>query len=392
MLRDVTLSVLVVDDEIIIARNLEQILERMGLKVVDIACSGEEAIELAHKFKPDLIYMDIRLNGDLDGIETAQIISDELNIPVIFLTAYADEQTLTRAKDTAPYGYLVKPVSERDIQIITNVAIGRHRTEMKLRLAKRQLQEANENLEAQVQARTAKLATQIELLASANKQLEQFAFIASHDLKEPLRKISTFGQMLESSDRDNLSSQGQEYLSYMLKSGHRMQELLDSLLLYSRLSIQKHKTQPTNLNHVVMEVCSDLELKITECNAQIDAEPLPTITADKAQFRQLFQNLIDNSLKYRKADVAPIIHITANKDPQTAGWTIDISDNGIGFEPEYSEQVFEVFRRLHGKNEYSGTGMGLAICRKIAERHHGRLTASGEADKGATFSIYLPAE
>jgi PAS domain S-box-containing protein len=225
-------------------------------------------------------------------------------------------------------------------------------------------------------------------LQSSNDELQHFAFIASHDLNEPLRKIHSFGSLLLQGDYGKLDARGEEYLEYMLSAATRMSSLLDSLLSYSRVISKAKPFEAVDLNQTLIAVLDDLEIAIRDANGAVDVDELPTIQAEPAQMRQLFQNLIGNSLKYAKSDEAPVINITAELSKHNV--TIEIADNGIGFEPEYTSQVFEMFRRLHGRKEYSGTGVGLAICKKIVERHGGSIKAIGEPNKGAIFIIKLP--
>jgi PAS domain S-box-containing protein len=225
-------------------------------------------------------------------------------------------------------------------------------------------------------------------LQSSNDELQHFAFIASHDLNEPLRKIHSFGSLLLEGDYGKLDERGQEYLNYMMAAATRMSSLLESLLSYSRVMSEAKPFETVDLNQIVVAVLSDLEIAIDDVGGSVNYDDLPTIQAEPAQMRQLFQNLIGNSLKYAKSNVPPVIMITAEVSKHNV--TITIADNGIGFEPEYTAQVFEMFRRLHGRKEYSGTGVGLAICKKIVERHGGAINATGRPGIGATFEVKLP--
>ncbi len=223
-------------------------------------------------------------------------------------------------------------------------------------------------------------------LQASNQELEQFAFIASHDLKEPLRKIISFGRIIKDEVEDKLSEQSREFLGYMLNATERMQTLLESLLSYSRVTSRAKPFEDVDLSDVVKDVVSDLQLLINESHAIIECDKLPTVKADKVQMHQLFQNLIGNSLKYRKEDVPPHIKIFS-EEPDIYSVKITVRDNGIGFEQEHDSKIFEMFKRLHGRNEYEGIGVGLAICRKIVERHSGTITAVSKTNEGAKFTI-----
>ena len=226
-------------------------------------------------------------------------------------------------------------------------------------------------------------------LSRSNKELEQFAYIASHDLQEPLRKISAFGSRLASKYTDALDEQGLDYLRRMQNAAVRMQHLIDGLLTYSRVTTKAQPFSLVDLSVIVNEVLGDLETKIKDTGATVECSVNATIGADPLQMRQLFQNLIGNALKYHAPGIAPVVSVrAATEGPRCS---ITVSDNGIGFEQQYAEQIFGVFVRLHGRSsEYEGSGIGLSVCRKIVERHGGTITARSEPGKGTTFTAVLP--
>jgi GAF domain-containing protein/CheY-like chemotaxis protein len=225
-------------------------------------------------------------------------------------------------------------------------------------------------------------------LARSNEELQQFAFIASHDLQEPLRKIKTFGERLKATCGDALTEQGQDYLERMQNATRRMQALIEDLLTLSRVTTRAKPFERVDLNQVTREVLSDLEISILQTEARIEVEDLPTVHADPLQMRQLLQNLIGNALKFHRQGISPIIKIYARQDASQQGQLI-IEDNGIGFDEKYLARIFNVFQRLHGRNEYEGTGMGLAIARKIVERHSWSITADSQLGQGAKFIVSL---
>lgn len=232
-----------------------------------------------------------------------------------------------------------------------------------------------------------------EDLARSNHELEQFAYVASHDLQEPLRKIRAFSERLTTRLDDQLDPTSKDYLQRMENAAERMQTLINDLLSFSRVTTRAQPFQEVDLNIVLREVISDLEVRIEQTKALISVPYLPLIQAERYQIRQLLLNIIGNALKYNKHDVPPRIDISAEQTVDSDGGesvVIRISDNGIGFDEQYAERIFGVFQRLHTRREYQGTGMGLAICRKIVERHNGTLTATGVVDQGATFTIHLP--
>lgn len=237
-------------------------------------------------------------------------------------------------------------------------------------------------------------------LQQSNQELEDFAAIASHDLQEPLRKIQAFGERLKTQYSQSLTHEGQDYLERMQTAAKRMQILINDLLSVSRITTRAKPFVRVNLNEVIQEVLSDLEIQIQQVKAQITVEELPTIDADPLQMRQLLQNLLSNALKFHQPDIPPIILIRSQiftavcpdgtNLSQNARCQITITDNGIGFDSNYVDRIFTVFQRLHSSNEYEGTGIGLAICRKIAERHGGNITATSVPGQGSTFAIVFP--
>lgn len=265
------------------------------------------------------------------------------------------------------------------------------------RVHAQQLGATNAHLETLVEKRTAELIQSNEGLRRSNEELERFASVASHDLQEPLRKLQAFSDRLLDKYRGELDAVGQQYLDRMQQSAQRMRRLIDDLLHYSRVSTKPQVYVPVELQQIFNEVLGDLERRIEETDAKIESEPLPRIEADPLQMRQLFQNILGNALKFRHADMSPHIRITCRwleeaGRSQPPWCEIRIADNGIGFDEIYLDRIFHVFQRLHGRSEYEGTGMGLAICRRIVERHRGELTAHSVLGEGATFIITLPVE
>lgn len=225
-----------------------------------------------------------------------------------------------------------------------------------------------------------------ELLRS-NQELGQFAYVASHDLQEPLRKIRSFTELLASRYQGQLDERADRYIRYITDGANRMQGLISDLLSYSRVGRAELKIQATHLESVIHQVKDDLETIIRTNNAVITVESMPTIYADPTQLRQLIQNLLSNAIKYCQADI-PRVHIGASQG--NGVWTISIQDNGIGIDPQFSDRIFVIFQRLHNRDEYSGTGIGLAICKKIVERHGGQIWVDSQAGQGSTFSFTLP--
>lgn len=237
-------------------------------------------------------------------------------------------------------------------------------------------------------------------LARSNSELQQFASIASHDLQEPLRKIQTFSNRLKDKYSTELTDQGRDYLKRMQNAAERMQTLIDDLLILSRVTTKAQPFVAVNLNQITQEVLSDLEIRIQQCDNCVTVSELPTIDADPVQMRQLLQNLISNALKFHYPGQTQLIKVYSQKLENTENTTrgssslewleIIVEDNGIGFDEKYLDRIFNVFQRLHTRSEYEGTGMGLAICRKIAERHGGSITGKSTLGQGAKFIVTLP--
>jgi PAS domain S-box-containing protein len=280
-------------------------------------------------------------------------------------------------------------------------------------------------LELQVQERTQELAAMNEELAAVNEEyiatneelsdsnnlllqsnlnLQQFAYVASHDLQEPLRKIQSFSNLLTTRYGEQLGD-GIDYLRRMQSAARRMTALIEDLLAFSRITTIKERTETVSLSRVIQDVLTDLELTITESSAQIQVGNLPDVQGDRTQLNQLFLNLISNALKFRKPDQNPALAISSEivsghglpaslsgVRPAESFYKIDVSDNGIGFDQQYAERIFQLFQRLHGRSEYAGTGIGLAICERVASNHGGGITATSQAGHGATFSVFLPAD
>lgn len=271
----------------------------------------------------------------------------------------------------------------------------------------------NKDLEQRVDERTQELKDEINerkkaeedlrllmaKLERSNRELEDFAFVASHDLQEPLRKVQAFGDRLKAACGDELSDQARNYLERMQAAAGRMQILIKDLLTFSRVASKAQPFVQVDMNQIADEVLSDLEVTIENLSAKVEVGHLGQIEADPLQMRQLIQNLVGNALKFHKKDQTPVIRIYSDiSESRPVGTNLEqealhfiIEDNGIGFEQKYAERIFTVFQRLHGRSEYDGTGLGLAVCRKIVERHGGIIEALGEPDKGAKFFVTLPA-
>jgi len=634
--------ILVVEDERLVALDIRNTLTSLGYVVTADVCSGAEAIKTAGETHPDLVLMDIRLEGDMDGVEAATEIRARFDIPVVYLTAYSDDETLERAKITEPYGYIIKPIQDRELQTTIEISLYRHEMEGKLRESERWLattlrcigdgvittdtdghvrsmnpvaealtgwrvgealgrdvadifavldegtrervenpirrvlqsgvalgltshflrdqcggetpiddstapikddkgnmvgvvlafHDVTERKQAEqvlretanqlkgllnaipevllienekheivwandgarhllnikegdrsvvpievteqlikghkdivirkvkhegmalecksrilsdsrgttvlsmltdvtkldellqtmlavtpsqteeesrggevnvlsllsdvselekVAAHWSKIAEENEQKAVAlersNAELEQFAYVASHDLQEPLRMVASYTQLLARRYQGRLDADADEFIGYAVDGATRMQGLIQGLLAYSRVSTHTTDFEPTDSEAAFDQAIADLRKAVEESGAVVTHERLPTVMADETQLGQLFQNLIGNAIKFH-GEQPPRVHISAEQ--QGNEWVFAVRDNGIGIDPEYSERIFIVFQRLHGKADYPGTGIGLAICKKIVERHGGRIWIESSAGQGSTFYFTIP--
>ncbi|MEZ0607043.1 PAS domain-containing protein [Fibrella sp. WM1] len=302
------------------------------------------------------------------------------------INAHTKQQQLIRARGQATFDIHGKPL--RIAGITQDVTLDR------------QLQLALEN---EVQNRTQELAEANTLLTHSNDNLQQFAYVASHDLQEPLRKIQAFGDILKTQYAAGLG-EGADLLERMQAASSRMSILIRDLLNYSRITTRREADAPVPLNQVVSAVLTDLELIISETGAQLHIGPLPTVTGDQGQLGQLFQNLLANAMKFHRSGTPPIVDVRSQLVAAEAlptgvrparlvstYYRLDVIDNGIGFDQKYADRIFQVFQRLHGKQQFAGTGIGLAICEKVVVNHGGAIMATSQPGQGATFSIYLPA-
>ncbi|MBV9962467.1 MAG: response regulator [Parafilimonas sp.] len=385
--------ILIVDDKKENLFSLKTLLQ-LNLYEVDTAMSGEEALKKILKTEYELIILDVQMPG-MDGYEVAENItgySKSKDIPILFLSAVnIDKRFVTKGYNSGGVDYVTKPF-DPDLLLL------KIKTFARLYRQTKELNDIKLNLEKKVEERTAELKALNEELEVSNAELQQYAFIASHDLQEPLRKIITFSQIVK--ERFIVgNNDAVQYLNRIVTSSERMRSLINDLLNYSKLSVSP-KFVVTPLNSIVQDVINDLELAIREKNARLIVKQLPSIEVIPDQMRQVFQNIISNALKFSKQDEQPQIEIwsepaTPESDDGLVAednhyCRIFISDNGIGFNEQYLDKIFTMFQRLHGKAEYEGTGIGLSIVKKIVEKHQGSVTAKSIEGEGATFVITLP--
>jgi PAS domain S-box-containing protein len=238
-------------------------------------------------------------------------------------------------------------------------------------------------------AAAAALLQKVEELARSNAELGQFAYTASHDLQEPLRMVASYTQLLSRRYAGRLDSDADEFIAFAVDGASRMQRLIEDLLTYSRVGTKGAELIDVSSEAALRQALANLRASIEESGALVTNDPLPAVHADETQLGQLFQNLVGNAIKYRGSDL-PHVHVSATRNGKT-GWTFAVADNGIGIDPQYFERIFGVFQRLHGREKYSGTGIGLAICKKIVERHGGTISVESQPGRGSTFRFTLVA-
>ena len=398
------IKILVVDDREDNLFSIETVLEKDNYTIVK-ANSGRAALKILLKeFDFSLILMDVQM-PDLNGFETATIIyeRDKLKgIPIIFITAHnQEEEYIFKGYRMGGVDYIYKPVNAELLRAKVGVFVELYRKNRQLIVHEKKLLNANRSLQKEIEERKLSeekikllnkqlIANNAHLLA-INEELDRFAYVASHDLQEPLRKIMVFSdKILRTQDSP---AEMEKYLRKIVGSSQRMQSLINDLLQFSRHTVQTNDFVNVDLNEVVKEAMLELEIEIEKNNAQVIMDDLPVIWAIPPLIRQLFYNLISNAIKFRKKDTVLSITISGEKIKNHLDvnyYRLSVSDNGIGFDPAYADDIFVIFKRLHSYHEYQGSGVGLSICKKIVDKHNGFIRAIGKPGEGAVFIIELP--
>jgi light-regulated signal transduction histidine kinase (bacteriophytochrome) len=407
-------KILIVDDREDNLLSIETILEPDGYTLIK-ANSGRQALKiLLQEYDFAMIMMDVKM-PNLNGFETASLIYEReklKHIPIIFITAnnYGDENMYKGYKAGA-VDYIYKPINPDVLRAKVSVLIDLYKKNIQLIAQEKKLVAINKSLELEIQERMAseekvkqlnkQLLENIASLEQANKDLDRFAFMASHDLQEPLRKIRTFSDRLFVKYKEQLDDDGKSNLHRIQRAAERMQNLITDILTFSKLSSEKVDFIDSDMNKLVNEVLGDMEEEMKVKNAYVELTALPKLRVNPGLMKPLFQNLIGNAMKYCKKDQAPRIKIKADistKDSNYNGHStkrycrIFIEDNGIGFDQRYAEEIFGMFKRLHRNSEFEGTGIGLALCKKIVEQHNGYISARSKVGEGSTFIISLPVQ
>ena len=370
-------SILIVDDVSVNLQLVTAQLEARGYLAL-VARSGREAIQRAEFAQPDLILLDVVMPG-MDGFETCRRLKQSdvtRDIPVIFMTALTETDDKVEGFRAGGVDYVTKPLNAEEV-------LARVDTHLTLYALRQQLAAQNQQLRQEIAAREQVQAA----LRRSNAELEQLAYVASHDMQEPLRMIASYLQLVADRYGDALDADGHEFIGYAVDGAKRMQALISDMLAYSRVSTRARPFQPTDSARIVATAERHLQIAIEEGGAEIERGELPVVLGDEVQLLQLFQNLIGNAIKFR-GHAAPRVRVTA--EPADDGWCFSVGDNGIGIAPEYFERIFVLFQRLHGRKEYPGTGIGLALCKRIVERHGGRIWVESTTGQGSVFRFTLP--
>lgn len=411
MKKSFKVKILLVDDRENNLLSMESILWKDGYDIVR-ANSGREALKILLKdFDFTLILMDVEM-PELNGFETATMIYQReklRHIPIIFITAHSyGDENLFKGYKAGAVDYIYKPIQPELLRAKVSVFVELYKKNHQLIAQEQKLIAINKSLEIEIKDRISsetrarelnkQLLENIAQLESTNRELDRFAYMASHDLQEPLRKIRIFSERIAETYGSVIGEEGQLFIEKMQSACIRMQNLIDDILAFSKISVEKESLAMVNLNKLVEEVIADIDQSIKSSEAVIQVDKLPELTVSPELMKSLFQNLISNSLKYSQKGVPPRVHIFAKVDEPLGGdagtarryWRIYVQDNGLGFEQQYADQVFTMFKRLHAGPEYKGTGIGLAICKKIVEEHHGHISARSAVNEGTTFTISLP--
>jgi signal transduction histidine kinase len=410
MTTDTTVKILLVDDKKENLLSLQVILDNLGYKFVE-ANSGKEALRILLRDQDfAIILMDVQM-PIMDGIETAELIrsSDKLkHVPIIFLTANMNTtEYIFKGYQAGAVDYLIKPLSAQILKAKVMVFADLYRKNNELIRKEEEMKglnsiilSANEKLAAQY----SEIEKHLDNLRIANRELESFNYVSSHDLQEPLRKIQTFSNIILDTEYENLSEKGKYNFGRVVNSAERMRKLLTSLLEFSRINVTDRQFETVSLDGIVAEIKEEMAEYLIDKQAIILLpKELGNVKVIGFQFSQLLQNLISNSLKFSRPDIPAQMTITSRLikgsetkhdelQPESMYCHITYRDNGIGFEPDLKYKIFQVFQRLHDQTIYEGTGIGLAIVKKIIENHYGFITADSKPMEGTTFDIYIPNE
>jgi len=378
-------KILVAEEESDMKTRLVTNLAKQGYQVR--ACqSGKKALNHIQQTVPDVVISDFEL-PDGSGLEILEHLKKSYpEVSFILATGDSSLETAVEALNQGAFAYITKPFNLAEVFTVIRNALKLQRVMLENRRLSEDLQQWNEKVTEHKRAHEA-LSRLADELAWSNNELEQFAYLASHDLYEPLRTVSSYLRLLEKRYKGKLDEDADDFIRFAMDGTTHMRSLINDLLAYSRVGTRGNPFESVDCSDTLKRVLENLKVCVEETGATVTYESLPEVTADAIQLAQLFQNLISNSLKFH-GDVPPEIHIGAEQ--KNGEWLFWERDNGIGIEHEHSDRIFLIFQRLHTRSEYPGTGIGLAICKKIVERHAGRIWVESEPGNGSTFYFTIP--
>ncbi len=345
-------SLMIVEDEGLIAKAIQKMLRTLGYGIAAVVPSGEEAIDKVPETHPDLVLMDIRLGGRLDGIETAQIIRDRFAVPVIYVTAHSDRATLQRAKIAEPFGYILKPIDIRELSSTVEIALYKARTEEKIR--------------------------------QANQKLKEFAHVISHDLKAPLHTMGSLANWLAEDYAAQLDNQGKEIIEMLVNHINDTETLVDAVLRYSSVDHADEECVSVQMNKLVRAVVHRIA---PPQNIKVVVDDLPVVHCEKTRMEQVFQNLVDNAVKFMDK---PQGRIRVGCIDSGSCWTFSVADNGPGIAERDYEKIFQIFQTAGHQGQSDSTGIGLTIVKKIVEMCGGKIWVDSRVGYGSTFYFTVP--
>jgi len=369
-------NILIVDDDPRNVLALQAILEDLGCQLTT-ANTGRDALRLLLNSSFAVILLDVRM-PDMSGFEVAQLLRAHPRwgrTPIIFLTAFAEgDEMVFESYALGGVDYIVKPFDPRILRAKVQVFVELHeKTEMVRKETERRI-------------RAEELAALAKELARSNAELEQFATVASHDLQEPLRMITSYAGLVMREYGDKLDERGKLYLDNVKTGAMRMKQMVDGLLYYARIGHHGRPFETVDTAAVLADASAAMKMTIEETGAQVTSQDLPQVMGDRIELTRVFQNLLSNALKFR-SNRAPEVRVSATRSGSE--WRLSVADNGIGIDPKHVDRIFAVFQRLHPIDRYQGTGIGLSECKKIIERHGGRIWVESKPNEGASFYFTL---
>jgi light-regulated signal transduction histidine kinase (bacteriophytochrome) len=357
--------IFIVEDEAVIAIDLRERLTALGYTVCGHATQGETALPTIAELRPDLVLMDVNLAGAMDGVEAARRMRADHDVPVVFLTAYADAELIARVADTASFGYLVKPFEERELHATLQVALARA--------------SAKAELEACVVERTREL-------REALNETEAFSYCIAHDLRAPLRAMSGYSTLIQQRHGGGLDAEAVKMLGQIDVAAQRMGKLIDGLLEFARLGRQPLRQLHIDMKRLAREAVGESLAEAGGRQIEVRVGDMPDAAGDPLLIGQVWRNLLSNAVKFTGERDRAVVE--AGFDAESGAWYV--RDDGAGFDMRYADKLFRPFSRLHGMREFEGIGIGLAHAARIVQRHGGRIWADAAPDKGATFYMELP--